>query len=69
MNVQVFSINGMTCEACTKLVAKRVKTIDGIVEANVTLSSQTAELTCARPISLAEVATALSDTHYQAKEA
>ncbi|CAN5395662.1 hypothetical protein BH09PAT4_BH09PAT4_00110 [soil metagenome] len=69
MSIQTFLITGMTCEACTKLTAKRIKTIKGVNDVVVTLTDQTAMVTSARPINFAEVATVLDGTHYQVKEA
>ena len=65
---QTFTINGMHCEACTKLSAKRIKSIDGVTDASVDLSSRTATIRAERPITADDVNTVLIDSDYHAEE-
>lgn len=65
---QTFTINGMHCEACTKLSAKRIKSIDGVTDASVDLSSRTATIRAERPITVDDVNTVLIDSDYHAEE-
>ena len=68
MHHQTFSIKGMHCAACTKLSAKKIMKIDGVVEANVDLGSGVAALHTDRLISVQEINAQLSDTDYRAEE-
>jgi copper chaperone CopZ len=68
MTTQSLKITGLTCVACTKLTAKRLKSIDGVEDASVDLDSGRAQITANRPITLDEVRTALSEGSYNAEE-
>ena len=65
---QLFTIKGMHCEACTKLSAKRIRSIHGVTEARVDLASASAVVTAERTISVAEINAVLSDSEYYAEE-
>lgn len=61
---QTVTIEGMTCGSCEKIVAKRMKTIEGVMEATVSKDNRTAVVTSTRQISNDEFIQALADTHY-----
>ena len=65
---QTFIINGMHCEACTKLSAKRIKTIDGVADATVDLSSRIATISSERPLAVDDINIVLTDSDYRAEE-
>ena len=65
---QTFIINGMHCEACTKLSAKRIKTIDGVTDATVDLSSSIATVSAERSLTVDEINVVLTDSDYHAEE-
>lgn len=65
---QLFTINGMHCEACTKLSAKRIRSINGVTDVSVELASGTAAIAADRPITISEINTALTGSEYRAKE-
>lgn len=68
MTTQTMKITGLTCEACTKLTAKKLQKIDGVEEATVDLDTGKASLHTKRPISTQEANAALEGTHYHAEE-
>lgn len=68
MTSQTFTIIGMTCEACTKLTAKRIKNINGVLDAQVDLGTKTANVEAERPITAQEINTAFGDSSYRAEE-
>lgn len=68
MSEQVITINGMHCEACTKLSAKRIKKIEGVIDATVDLETKTARIHAARPIAINEINAVLADSDYRAEE-
>jgi len=68
MTSQTFTIRGMTCEACTKLTAKRIKNIDGVLNAQVNLETETANIEAERPITAQEINTIFGDSNYQAED-
>lgn len=65
---QLFTINGMHCEACTKLSAKRIRSIDGVTDASVELASGVATVMAERPISVGEINEVLAGSDYRAEE-
>ncbi len=65
---QLFTINGMHCEACTKLSAKRIRSIDGVTDASVELASGVATVMAERPISVGEINEVLTGSDYRAEE-
>lgn len=65
---QIFTINGMHCEACTKLSAKRIRAIAGVTDASVVLASGLATVTAERPISVNEINEVLAGSDYRAEE-
>lgn len=58
----------MSCDACTKLTAKRIKNINGVVDATVDLKTKVASIEAERAISIAEINTAFSNSSYRAEE-
>lgn len=68
MSDQTFTINGMHCEACTKLSAKRIKKIEGVFDASVDLETKTALVCAARAITTNEINVVLADSDYRAEE-
>ena len=68
MNTQIFIMNGMHCEACTKLTAKRMQGIKGVIGVSVDLATQAATLQVEHVITVSDINTALAGTGYSAKE-
>lgn len=58
----------MHCEACTKLSAKRIKSIDGVHDASVDLLSNTATIRADRQLTVDDINTVLIDSDYRAEE-
>lgn len=56
-------LTGLHCEACKKIIAKRLKRIADVQEAMVDLSGNT-EIIAMRPITTPEVIEALQGTQY-----
>ena len=65
---QLFTIKGMHCEACTKLSAKRIRSLSGVTEATVELASGQATITAERAVSVAEINEVLAGSDYYAEE-
>lgn len=58
-------LGGLTCEACKKVIEKRLSKLDGVMEVNVSLANSVADITAMRPINVSEVTEALKGTEYQ----
>lgn len=58
-----FSISGMHCDACLKLITMKVNKIDGVSEFTLTPDGQ-ASLRASRPIALSDIQMALHDLDY-----
>ena len=65
---QTFTINGMHCEACTKLSAKRITSIDGVADASVDLLSNTVTIRAERQLTVDDINTVLIGSDYRAEE-
>lgn len=59
-----FSISGISCEACIKLISRRVLTIKGVKIIKVSLTGDTS-VTAERKISQSEIMKVLEGTEYQ----
>lgn len=68
MSNQIFTINGMHCDACTKLTAKRIRSINGVLDAVVDLKSKTANVEAEHHITVNEINAELGNSNYQAEE-
>lgn len=66
--ISTFSIAGMTCDACQKVVSKKLGKITDVNDVSVNKNSGIAEVTAQRSISSAEVRSALAGTHYSLVE-
>ncbi len=64
MKTTKIKLQGLTCTACTKITAKRIRQIAGVSDVTVTLDDSIAEIVADREISSNEVAEALSETGY-----
>lgn len=60
---QIVKISGLTCGACQRLIAKRIKTINGVADAVVALTGKT-EITAQKMIDKREIAKVLEGTKY-----
>ncbi len=58
----------MHCEACTKLSAKRIRSISGVSDVSVELATNLATVVADRPITINEINAVLSDMEYSAEE-
>ena len=65
---QTFKISGMHCEACTKLTAKRIKTLPGVEYVMVDLESGKADILASREVGLGEVKAVLGGSEYSVEE-
>ena len=65
---QLFTINGMHCEACTKLSSKRIRSISGVSDVNVDLTSGVANVKADRLIFVTEINEVLAGSDYTAEE-
>ncbi|MCL6096654.1 MAG: heavy-metal-associated domain-containing protein [Patescibacteria group bacterium] len=61
---QIIQFSGLTCEACQRVIQKRLGRIDGVKEVKVELNGQT-EIETANLISKNEVEKALEGTNYK----
>lgn len=65
MNIQ-FKIDGLTCEACEKISAKKIAKISGVSAVSVNKDSGLATISAERVIALEEINQALKDTDFKA---
>ena|SRR3989338_1364429 len=61
-------ISGMTCSSCEVLLERKLKTINGILKAEVNHSAGKAILTCTEVPSITQIQEALKDTKYRVTE-
>jgi len=61
----VFQISGMTCSACERVVAGRLRRIAGVKNATVQLKTQRAEVEAEIVLTKDQATQALKDTHYR----
>lgn len=59
-----FKVSGMHCEACQKVIEKKLMKIEGVTEVNVEPNGEVA-VTADHPVELGEVQIALDGTDYQ----
>ena len=62
--IQKIKISGLTCEACQKLITKRLTKVTGVENVTVALSGQ-ADIVAQREITNQEIMQALEGTKYQ----
>ena len=67
-HISQIRLKGLTCSACQKVVALKVKKIPGVTDVKVDLNTQTAFITGERAIAPAEVKLALAGTSYTLRE-
>lgn len=63
---QQVQISGMTCASCVARVEKALKKIEGVVEANVNLSTEQAFLKSEQPIPATQLVNAINKTGFEA---
>ncbi len=61
-----FKLEGLSCEACVKLSAKRIGRLAGVSGVAIDRDSGQAQVTADRAITLAEINQTLSGTDYRA---
>ncbi|KKS97991.1 MAG: hypothetical protein UV73_C0004G0133 [Candidatus Gottesmanbacteria bacterium GW2011_GWA2_43_14] len=64
INTLKFYVTGITCDACLKLIKRRVNSIEGVLDFNVSLTGE-AQVTARRDINLTEIKKSLEGTDYQ----
>ncbi|KKR33524.1 MAG: Heavy metal translocating P-type ATPase [Candidatus Gottesmanbacteria bacterium GW2011_GWC2_39_8] len=64
MNTLELIITGITCEACIKLIKKRIEKIDGVKDIDIKISGETV-ISGERNIDLEEIVDVLKDTDYK----
>ena len=65
----VLAVRGMTCASCVRRVERVLTRVEGVETASVNLASETARVTLAGPVPIADLAAAISKAGYQAQEA
>ncbi len=60
----VFQISGMTCSACERVVAGRLKKIESVKNATVQLKTQQAQVESENALTKEDAVEALKGTHY-----
>ncbi len=63
MHQLFFSVSGMHCDACIKLITMKVNKIDGVSEFTL-MSDGQAKLSASRPITLSDIQAALHGLEY-----
>lgn len=58
-------LSGLTCNACEKVVAKRLRTIVDVQEVEVQVQNGITSIIASRLIGIDEVTQALTGTHYK----
>lgn len=58
-------LSGMTCNACEKLVGKRLSTIHGVTQVKVNVKDEDVQIEGIRKITKEEIKAVLEDTDYQ----
>lgn len=61
----LFKINGLTCDACVKLVSKKLAKIKGVSELSIDKRSGTLEINSEKIIEAREINNYLKDTDYK----
>ena len=64
INTLKFTVAGITCDACLKLIKRRVSTIEGVMDLNLDPGGE-ALLTARREIDISEIRKILEDTDYR----
>ena len=62
--VQIYKIDGMSCDGCARTVKIKLGKIDGVEEVTVDLDKQQATIVSQSPVSSAQVQKALEHTTY-----
>lgn len=65
MNTIYFKLEGLTCEACGKLISSRLKKIPGVQEVNANQTTGDSEVVSAEHIDLSLVEKSLEGTPYK----
>jgi copper chaperone len=61
----IYSVTGMTCGHCSSAVAREVAAIDGVTDVQVDLPTGAVTVTSTRPVTQAEMTTAIDEAGYQ----
>lgn len=64
MSLLNFTVTGMHCDACQKVIALKVKKLPGVTDVSVSPNGQ-ATVTSSAPLSIADIQKALEGTEYQ----
>ncbi len=65
MSVINFKLKGLTCEACVKLCAKRIKTLPGVQTVEIDLATGAAQVSGASELDLETIKQSLVDIKYE----
>ncbi len=65
VQITKLQLSGLTCDACEKVISKRLQKIEGVQEVHVTAQNGVTSITASRSISKDEVVRALEGTHYK----
>lgn len=58
-------LSGLTCGACETVITKRLKTIEGVQDVQVSAQNGQASISASRSITNDEVTKTLQNTHYK----
>ena len=64
-NTSQFQLSGLTCGACEKIITKKLKTIEGVIDVQVSSLNGIASVIAPRTIDQQEIESALQGTHYK----
>jgi copper chaperone CopZ len=65
MNMQVFTVKGMSCEHCVRAVTDEITSLPGVERVDVDLAAGTATVVADRELGESEVAAAVEEAGYE----
>lgn len=65
MSSQAFTVNGMTCDHCTRAVTTELSSIDGVSRVDVDLATGLVTVESAEPLDRGQVAAAVDEAGYE----
>lgn len=60
-----FQLSGLTCSSCEKIITKKLNTIEGITDIQVSSINGIVSVVAPKTISTQEIETSLQGTHYK----
>ncbi|MGH8888495.1 MAG: heavy-metal-associated domain-containing protein [Acidothermaceae bacterium] len=65
MQLQTFTVKGMTCEHCVAAVTEELRRLDGVDAVQIDLSTGQAIVSSESPLEVADVAAAVDEAGYE----